>query len=122
MSRTTSEAKRRDWQTRFERFRKNGLTVGPSCSAERASVNTFQHWARRLESPSAPTTLQSGSRRLPAATKIGTARAAVAEAASQPNVAANDDGDASPATTVRFLLGNAEIGPESAKAPMSGPF
>ena len=107
MSRRISESKRRDWQARFERFRKSGLPVGRFCSAERVSVNTFYYWARRLESPSAPTTLQSGSRRLLAATKIGTARAAVADAASQPNVAANGDGDgdARPATTVRFLLG-----------------
>ena len=122
MSRRISESKRRDWQARFERFRKSGLTVGRFCSAERVSVNTFYYWARRLESPSAPTTLQTGSRRSLAATKIGTARAVVAHAAPQANVAANGDGDASPATTVRFLLGNAEIGPESAKAPMSGPF
>ena len=107
MSRRISEAKRRDWQARFERFRKSGLTVGRFCSAERVSVNTLYYWARRLESPSTPTTLQSGSRRWLAATKIGTARAAVAEAASQPNVEGNGDGDnASPATTVRFLLGD----------------
>ena len=93
MSRGMNEAKRREWQARFERFRNSGATVGRFCSAERVSVNSFYYWAKRLESPSAPTELQIGSRRLPsAATKVGGARTAVPETTSRPDAAASGDG------------------------------
>ena len=107
MSRGIDEAKRREWQARFERFRNSGVTVGRFCSAERVSVNSFYYWAKRLESPSAPAELQIGSRRLPsAATKVGGARTTVPETASRPDAAASGDGASNSATTVRFLLGD----------------
>lgn len=60
MTRRMDDAKRRDWQARFERFRNSELTVGRFCSAEHVSINSFYYWAKRLESPSARPALQTG--------------------------------------------------------------
>ena len=108
MSRGMNETKRREWQVRFERFRNCGVTVGRFCSAERVSVNSFYSfycWAKRFESPSAPTALQFGSRRWSAATKVGGARTAVPETTSPSNAAGSGVGASNSATTVRFPLG-----------------
>ena len=57
MTRRLDLQKRRDWERRFERHRKGGLTVGRFCASERVSVNTFYYWARRIGSqPDRPRT------------------------------------------------------------------
>ena len=57
MTRRLDLQKRREWERRFERHRKGGLTVGRFCAKERVSVNTFYYWARRVGSqPGRPRT------------------------------------------------------------------
>jgi hypothetical protein len=48
MARMGDERKRRDWESRLQRYRASELTVAAFCSREGVSIATFQYWSRRL--------------------------------------------------------------------------
>jgi len=105
MSRAIDDAKRREWQARFERFRASDLTVGRFCSAERVSVNSFYYWAKRLESRSASPALQTGSRRWHATPMAEGTRQRAADRESPCGATTGAAVDPA-ASFVRFLLGD----------------
>jgi hypothetical protein len=49
MGRSADSRKAAEWQARFERFRRGGLSVARFCAVERVSVPSFYQWRKKLQ-------------------------------------------------------------------------